>query len=210
MSERRKSETADDDRDDDDDEFNVVSGDDDDAVPYELFADGGDCSICGNEPGRIGIDPTVRGAYEGDPVLVGYACAAEQLKAAYDGVEGVGVIVEPFGEHSSHLYYRLDEMPAYQFVREDVEAMSWLMLTIGDECKRCGEQSRFALLTKDFVDQDLPENAQVFRNLDREIEHLCSGCAATHLVRSYEALQVPLVTADVPRGAMGILMPAGE
>jgi hypothetical protein len=101
-------------------------------------------------------------------------------------------------------------MPAYQFVREDVEAISWLTLTIGDECARCGEQSRFALLTKDFVDQKLPEDRQVFRNLERNIEHLCGDCAAAHLADVYKALRVRLVTAEVPRGAMGILMPTGE
>jgi hypothetical protein len=208
MADRRQDE----DTDEDDDEFNVVSGDfeDDESFPHDLFGDGGPCEACGNEPGRIGIDPTCRGAYDGEPQLVGFDCAAEQLKQAYGSVEGVGVIVEPFGEYAAHFYYRLDEMPAYQFVRDDVEAISWLMLTIGDACARCGQQSRFALLTKNFVDEDLPENEQVFRNLDRDIDHLCGACAATHLARSYEALQAPLVTVEVPRGAMGILMPTGE
>ena len=73
-------------------------------------------------------------------------------------MEGVAVIVEPFDDYSDHYYYRLDEMPAYQFVREDVEAISWLMLTIGDACARCGEQSRFVWLTRDFVEPSLPES----------------------------------------------------
>jgi len=209
MADRRRDDAA---GDDDDDEFNVVSGDDDDDeyIPHNLFGDGGPCDVCGNDPGRIGIDPTCRGAYDGEPLLACYACAPEQLKRAYADVEGVGVIIEPFGEYSAHFYYRLDEMPSYQFVREDTEAISWLMLTIGDACKRCGEQSRFALLTKTFVDEDLPENAQVFRHLDRDIEHLCAACTATYLAVAYKALQAPLVTVEVPRGAMGILMPTGE
>jgi len=209
MSHRRQDETDDA---EEDDGFNVVSGDDDDEayVPHNVFGDGGPCDVCGQEPGRIGIDPTCRGAYDGDPVLVGFACAAEQLSRSYEGVEGVAIIVEPFGEYTAHFYYRLDEMPAYQFVREDVEAISWLMLTIGDACARCGALSRFALLTRDFVDEELPEGAQLFRNLDREIEHLCSSCAATYLARVYEALQAPLVTVELPRGAMGVLMPTGE
>jgi hypothetical protein len=100
-------------------------------------------------------------------------------------------------------------MPAYQFVRDDVEAVSWLMLTIGDDCKRCGGQSRFALLTQAFVDEDLPEGQKVFRNLDRTIEHLCGSCAGTHLARACQSLGLPLVSVEVPRGAMGIIMPAG-
>lgn len=194
------------------DDFNIVSGDDDeeDGDGAPLFAEGAICDVCENEPGAIGIDPSCRGAYDGDPRLFGFACAPEQLASAYAGVEGVAVIVEPFGKFPAHYYYRLDEMPAYQFVREDVEAISWLMLTIGDDCARCGQQSRFALLTRDFVDQQLPENSTVFRHLDRPIEHLCAACAAAHLARSYQALRLPLVTVEIPRGAMGVLMPTAE
>jgi hypothetical protein len=209
---QRRGDRVDDDEQEDEDGLNVISGDDDgdDEETYDLFEEGGDCDVCGREPGRIGIDPTCRGAYDGDPVLVGFECAADQVNQTYAAVEGVAVIVEPFGKYPAHLYYRLDEMPAYQFVREDIEAISWLMLTIGDACARCGEQSRFALLTKDFVDQRLPENKQVFRNLDRDIEHLCGACAAAQLARAYQALRLPLITVEVPRGAMGILMPTGE
>jgi hypothetical protein len=192
------------------DEFNVISGDDEGGEEVQLFAEGGDCDICEREPGRIGIDPTCHGTYDGDPVLVGYECAAAQIKDAYASVDGVAVIVEPFGDYALHSYYRLDEMPAYQFVREDIEALSWLMLTIGDECSRCGEQSRFALLTKEFVDEALPEGERVFRNLDRDIEHLCRDCAAAHLARAYQTLRQPLVTVEIPRGAMGVLMPVGD
>lgn len=190
------------------DDFNIISEEDEDGEP--LFAEGGECDICENEAGRVGIDPTCRGAYEGDRVLAGFTCAPDQLKQQYGAVDGVAVIVEPFGKYAAHYYYRLDEMPAYQFVREDVEAISWLMLTIGDECARCGQQSRFALLTKDFVDQRLPEGKAIFRNLDSPIEHLCGDCAAAHLARAYQTLRLPLITVEIPRGAMGVLMPTGE
>lgn len=196
--------------DDDVDDFNVISEEDEDEEGAPLFAEGAECDVCENEAGRIGIDPTCRGAYEGDPVLAGFTCAPDLLKQHYAAVDGVAVIVEPFGKYTAHYYYRLDEMPAYQFVREDVEAMSWLMLTIGDECARCGQQSHFALLTKDFVDQRLPEGEPVFRNLDRPIEHLCSECAAAHLSRAYQTLRLPLITVEIPRSAMGVLMPTGE
>jgi hypothetical protein len=158
----------------------------------------------------VGLDPTCRGAYDGDPVFYGLKCLPEGLKAVYAGVEGVAVIVEPFGEYSDHYYYRLDEMPSYQFVREDVEAISWLLLTIGDACARCGEQSRFAWLTRDFVDPRLPENEPVFRNLEADIDHLCGPCAAGALASSYRSLELPLMTVELPRGAMGIMMPTGE
>ena len=192
---------------------NIYSADEDDEdgeFQGDLFAAGQMCDVCGAEEGRVGLDPTCRGAYQGDPVFYGFKCLPDGLKQAYAAVEGVAVLIEPFDEWSELYYYRLDEMPAYQFVREDVEAISWLMLTIGDECARCGEQSRFALLTKEFVDQKLPEDRQVFRNLDRNIEHLCGDCAAAHLADVYKALRVRLVTAEVPRGAMGIVMPTGE
>ena len=107
------------------------------------------CDVCQGEEGRVGLDPTCRGNYDdaGEPTLFGYNCLEQGLKEAYAGLEGVAAIVEPFGDFSAHYYYRLDEMPAYQFVREDVEAMSWLMLTVGDACARCGEQSHVAWLT---------------------------------------------------------------
>ena len=89
-------------------------------------------------------------------------------------------------------------MPAYQFVREDVEAISWLLLTIGDNCARCGEQSHFAWLTRDFVDVQLPENKPLFRNLDGEIEHLCGACAGAALVG---VVQVAGAAADDRRAA---------
>jgi hypothetical protein len=198
--------------DEDDDDFNIISGDDDeedDGDTWDPFAEGGSCAICGDEPGTIGIDPTCRDTYDGEPILLGDRCAPEQIKEAFAQVEGVGVIVEPFGAYASNVYYRLDEMPAYQFVRDDIEAISWLMLTIGDDCKRCGEQSRFALLTPNFVDESLPEGQRVFRNLERPIEHLCGACAGMHLARTCQSLGLPLITVEVPRGAMGILIPAG-
>ena len=199
--------------------LNIVSGDDDDEEPDEdeeddegadLFEEGQQCDVCAAEEGRVGLDPTCRGAYDGDPVLYGYNCLEKGLKDAYRPLEGVAVIVEPFGEYSAHYYYRLDEMPAYQFVREDVEALSWLMLTIGDKCARCGKQGHFAWLTRDFVDERLPEGKQAFRNLDKDIEHLCQECSASALAESYRSLGLPLMTVELPRGAMGILMPTGD
>ena len=196
----------------DEDGLNIVSGDDedDDADVEDLFEAGQTCDICQSEDGRVGLDPTCRGAYDGEPVLYGYNCLPEQLRSAYGRVEGVAVIVEPFGEYGAHYYYRLDEMPAYEFVREDTEAISWLLLTIGDNCARCGEQSHFAWLTRDNVDPKLPENAPLFRKLERGAELLCPACAATALASVYESLQLPMMTIELPRSAMGILMPTGD
>jgi hypothetical protein len=195
-----------------DDGPNIYSGDEEEDAEEQssLFEEGQLCDVCGATEGRVGLDPTCRGAYDGDPALYCFACLAGGLKEAYGTVEGVAVIIEPFDEWSEHYYYRLDEMPAYQFVREDIEAISWLMLTIGDACARCGEQSRMAWLTREFVDPKLPENQAVFRNLDRDIEHLCGPCAGQALARSYASLELPLMTVELPRSAMGIMMPTGE
>jgi hypothetical protein len=191
------------------DGLNITSGDDDEEFSG-LFGLGQMCDVCGAEEGRVGLDPTCRGAYDGTPVLYGFSCVAEGLRAAYAGVEGVGVIVEPFEEYTDIYYYRLDEMPAYQFVRDDVEAISWLMLTVGDDCGRCGEQSRFVWLTRDFVDPRLPENTAVFRNMDQDAEHLCGSCAGTALAAACKSLELPLMTVELPRSAMGIIMPTGD
>ncbi len=196
----------------DEDGLNITSGDDDDedeGEPQALFAKGQPCDMCG-QPGRLGIDPTARAQYDGVPALVCFGCAPAALKEAYAGVEGIAIIVEPFDDYSAHYYYRLDELPAYQFVRDDVEAVSWLLLTIGDACARCGEQSHVAWLTRDFVDAKLPENKPLFRNMDAEIEHLCNNCAAEALAASYASLNLPLITAEVPRAAMGIVMPTAD
>jgi hypothetical protein len=198
-------------REDEDDGLNIISEDDEDEEETAaLFAEGQLCDVCQHDRGRVGLDPTARGSYDGTPVLLCYECLEGGLKEHYGRVEGVAVVVEPFGEYSAHYYYRLDEMPAYQFVREDVEAVSWLLLTIGDQCERCSEQSRFAWLTRDFVDERLPENRPVFRNLDADIRHLCTGCAAAALAEVYRAMDLPLMTVETPRSAMGILMPTGE
>ncbi len=196
--------------DEDEDGLNVVSGDDGEEEVEDLFEEGQMCDLCESEEGRVGLDPTCRGTYEGDPVLMGYKCLEAGLKDAWAAVEGVAVIVEPFGEYNAHYYYRLDEMPEYEFVREDVEGISWLMLAIGDACARCGEQSHVAWLTRDFVDQKLPENKPVFRNLDGEIEKLCRACAAAALAESYSSLKLPLMTVELPKSAMGVLMPTGD
>jgi hypothetical protein len=196
----------------DEDGLNIVSDDDEEVEDDggELFEPGQVCDVCGKEEGRVGLDPTCRGTYDGTPTFLCFACLTPALQDAYKGVEGVAIIVESFDEYAQHYYYRLDEMPAYQFVREDVEAISWLLLTIGDNCARCGQQGHFAWLTRDFVDADLPENKALFRGLDGEIEHLCGSCAGAALAASYKSLELPLMTVELPRSAMGILMPTGE
>jgi hypothetical protein len=194
----------------DDDEFNIVSEDEEVVESPGLFAEGQVCDVCGADEGRIGLDPTCRGAYDGEPVLYCYGCAADGLKAAWDGVEGIAIVVEPFGDYSAQFYYRLDEMPAYQFVREDVESVSWMLLTIGDACARCGQQSHVAWLTQEFVDPRLPEGKPVFRNLDGDNEHLCNSCAAASLVEVMASMKLPLMTVELARGAMGVLMPTAE
>lgn len=193
-----------------DDDFNIISEDDEEEVEYPaLFVEGQPCDVCRREEGRVGLDVTCRGHYGGEPQLFCFGCLDQGLRDEYAKTEGIAVVVEPFWEYD-HYYYRLDEMPAYQFVREDVEAISWLMLTIGDKCARCDEQSRFAWLTTDFIIRDLPENEPVFRNLDQDIEHLCGNCMASQLAKSYAEMDAPLVTAELPRAAMGVLMPTGD
>jgi hypothetical protein len=200
------------------DEPNIISGDDehDDEDEggielEELFPPGERCHLCGAEAGTIGLDPSCHGMYDGDPSLLGHDCAESALRDAYGQSDGIAIVVEPFGKNNFHLYYRLDEMPAYGFSRSDIEAISWLLLTIGDPCARCGEQSHVAWLSQKFVDPSLPEgpDRDVFRNLDREIEHLCQGCAASALAAAYRKLNLPMLTIEVPRGAMGVVMPSG-
>lgn len=201
-------------------EPNIVSADDE-GEEYEpdeggieledLFALGERCHLCSAEDGRIGLDPSCHGAYDGDPVLLGHDCSENALKDAYGQNDGIAIVVEPFGKNNFHLYYRLDELPAYGFSREDIEGVSWLLLTIGDACARCGEQSHTAWLTTKFVDPALPEepDRNVFKNLDKDIEHLCRGCAAAALAAAYRKLDLPMLTVEVPRSAMGIMMPSG-
>jgi len=169
--------------------------------------------VCNRETGRVGLDATCHGNYAGEEglTLLGYNGLEQALKDAYAKTEGIGVIVEPFGENMYHLYYRLDELPAYQFPREDIEAVSWQMLSLGDACSRCGQQSHFAWLTTDFVDPDLPEDEDepVFRNMDKDYERLCRSCTAIALAKAYKDLKLPLITAELPRAAMGIMMPSG-
>ena len=212
---RTGSDEQDEQDEDEDDGLNVVSEDDadEDAEDEELFAPGDMCSRCESERGRVGLDPTCHGTYGGDagPELFGYNCLPQGLAEAYEKTEGIGVIVEPFGHNKFHLYYRIDEMPAYQFSREDIEAVSWVMLSLGDACSRCGEQSHFAWLTKEFVDQELPEDddTPVFRNLDGDFERLCRSCTAKALTAAYQKLNLPLMTVELPRSAMGVMMPSG-
>ena len=199
----------------DEDGLNILSDEDDeDGVEAEpVFLAGDTCWVCQEEPGRVGLDPSCHGAYPGgdDPILLGAKCLEARLIEAYAKNDGIAVIAEPFGENSLHLYYRIDEMPAYQFPREDVEGISWILLTIGGPCARCKEQSHFAWLAPAFVDPELPEEADrpVFRNLDAEFENLCRSCAAKALAKAYLALGLPLLNVELPRSAMGVMMPSG-
>src|SRR5437764_943327 len=56
----------------------------------------------------------------------------------------------------------------------------------------------------------IEEGKQTFGNLDKDIGHLCKECAASALAESYRSLGLPLMTVELPRGAMGILMPTGD
>ncbi|HEY8173715.1 MAG TPA: hypothetical protein VIH21_11570 [Dehalococcoidia bacterium] len=208
---RRREQESDDIKEDQEDGLNIISDDDEEDDEEPIFIEGQSCWVCSEEVGRVGLDPTCHGMYDGQTVLLGFNCLDAALKDAYAANDGIAAIVEPFGDNKFHLYYRLDEMPAYQFPREDIEPISWLLLTIGDNCARCGEQSHYAWLTPDFVDPELPEEEDraVFRNLDRDAEHLCAACTATALAASYRKLDLPLMTVELPRGAMGILMPSG-
>ena len=193
------------------DDLNIYSGDEDgEEETFDLFEPGQQCDICSSEEGRVGLDPTCRGNYDGEPVLYGYNCLDDGLKSQWAAVDGAAVVVEPFGDYSAHYYYRIDEMPAYSFVRQDVEALSWLLLSIGGPCAQCGEQSHVAWLTPEFVDARLPENEPVFRNLDGDVEHLCNEHASARLAEIYREIGLPLITAEVPRSAMGVLMPTGD
>jgi hypothetical protein len=199
--------------DEDEDGLNIISDEDDEADEEEgapLFEEGQRCDVCERNEGRVGLDPTCRGAYDGDPILYCFDCLGDGLRAAWRPLEGVAVIVEPFGEYTAHYYYRLDEMPAYQFVREDIEGVSWLMLTIGGPCARCGEQGHYVWLPPDAVDRRLPEGQAIFRDLGGNFEHLCPSHAADALARTYRELGLPLLTVELPRGAMGILVPTGD
>jgi hypothetical protein len=177
----------------------------------DLFAPGEKCQRCGTEAGAFGLDASCHGQYDGEPALLGRNCLEGALKDAYGQNDGIAIVVEPFGKNRFHLYYRLDEMPAYQFPRLDVEGISWLLLTIGDACARCGEQSHAAWLTTKFVDRNLPEDPDtpVFRNLDQDAEHLCWNCTARALASAYRKLNLPMLTIEVPRSAMGVMMPSG-
>ncbi len=198
--------------DEDGEGLNIYSGDDDEGEgePHDLFEEGQLCDLCGSAEGRIGIDPTCRGSYDGNPVFACFGCAPAALKDAFSGVQGISVIVEPFDDYDTIYYYRVDEMPAYSFIRDDIEAVSWLLLTVGDDCARCGEQSRHAWLTRDFIDPRLPEGEPVFRDTDRDCEHLCNGCAAAALAEACASMKLPLMTVEVPRSAMGLVIPAGD
>ncbi|MBI2724579.1 MAG: hypothetical protein HYX50_05900 [Chloroflexi bacterium] len=197
------------------DGLNILSGDDDEEDEDDratLFREGDLCWVCQQEPGRIALDPTCHGSYPGgDPVLLGHNCLAPALAETYGAMEGIAAIVVPLEGARNHLYYRIDEMPAYGFPREDIEPVSWLMLGLGDACSRCGEQSHIAWLTSNFVNTSLleEEGVAVFRNLDGDIERLCGSCAAGALAHAYAALRTPLLIAELPRSAMGILMPSG-
>jgi len=192
-----------------DDGLNIYSDDGDEQEFTELFVAGQPCDVCGAE-GRIGVDPTVRGTYEGSPVLGCLEHAPDLIRRAFDDVQGISVIVEPFGDYDAVWYYRLDELPSYQFVREDVEGVSWLLLAIGGPCSRCSEQSRHAWIPSDHVDPKLPEGRPVFRGIDGDFDMLCNRCASSALATACAELSLPLLSLEVPRGAMGLLIPTGD
>jgi hypothetical protein len=96
-------------------------------------------------------------------VFACFGCAPAALKDAFSGVQGISVIVEPFDDYDTIYYYRVDEMPAYSFIRDDIEAVSWLLLTVGDDRGAAASRASDAWLTRDFTDPR-PEGEPVFRD----------------------------------------------
>ena len=78
------------------DGLNIVNDEDEDdgEVIGDLFEAGQFCDVCSKEEGRVGLDPTCRGAYDGDPVFLCFGCLTGALQDAYKGVEGSAIIVE--------------------------------------------------------------------------------------------------------------------
>ena len=105
---------------------------------------------------------------------------------------------------------RLPWQPTPAYWSEVRPLLAAMNASLGDACARCGEQSHVAWLTPEFVDQKLPENRAVFRNLDADVEHLCQACTAAALAQAYRELELPLITVELPRSAMGVLMPTED
>jgi hypothetical protein len=98
-------------------------------------------------------------------------------------------------------------MPAYQFPR----IMTFDISAAAHDRRRLrAAASRVtAWLTPNFVDKNLPEDPDtpVFRNLDKDAEHLC-WTAPRPPSPPPTANSTPMMTAEVPRSAMGVMMPS--
>lgn len=172
-----------------------------------LFAEGQRCDACGVAEGRVGIDPTCGGVYDGTPAFVCYDCLGPALRREYERMEGIAVIVEPAAMFDTHDYYRIDEMAAYEFLQEDIDTVAWMLLATGGDCEECCEQSHVLWLPVDAIDVELPEDAPIFVNPEAPRRLLCGPCAADALAMAYRAAERRLWQVEVPRAAMGLLLP---
>ncbi|HXF52277.1 MAG TPA: hypothetical protein VNM43_11405 [Dehalococcoidia bacterium] len=172
-----------------------------------LFEEGQRCDACGVTEGRVGIDPTCGGVYDGTPTFVCYDCLQPALRRHYEAMEGIAVVVEPAALFDTHDYYRVDEMAAYEFLQEDIDTVSWMLLTIGGDCEECGEQSHVLWLPVEAIDVELPEDTPIFVNPEAPRKLLCGPCAADTLAQAYCAAERRLWQVEVPRAAMGLLLP---
>ncbi|HWQ27869.1 MAG TPA: hypothetical protein VNN12_02470 [Dehalococcoidia bacterium] len=172
-----------------------------------LFEEGQRCDACGVVEGRVGIDPTCGGVYDGEPTLVCYDCLGPALRRHYGAMEGIAVVVEPAAVFDTHDYYRIDEMAAYEFLQEDIDTVAWMLLEIGGECQQCGEQSHVLWLPIEAIDIELPDDTPIFVNPDAPRRFLCGTCAGEALARAYRASERRLLQVEVPRAAMGLLLP---
>lgn len=172
-----------------------------------LFVAGQRCDSCGAAEGRVGIDPTCGGAYDGEPTLVCHDCLEPALRRSYDAMQGIAVVVEPAAVFDTHDYYRVDEMASYEFLQEDIDAVSWMLLAVGGGCEECGEQSHALWLPVEAIDIHLPDDTPIIVNPEAPGRLLCGGCLAQTLTRAYRATGRPLLQVEVPRAAMGLLLP---
>ncbi len=173
-----------------------------------LFEEGQPCDLCGASEGRVGIDPTCQGEYDGAPEIACYRCLGPALRRHYEGMEGIAVVVEPAPGFDSHDYYRVDELREYDFLLEDIDTISWLLLGIGGDCDVCRKQSHVLWLPADAIDSRLPDDAPMFVNPGAEGRFLCGGCVADALTNAYRASERRLLQVETPRAAMGVLVPA--
>ena len=83
-------------REEDENGLNIVSDEEDDddegEMTGDLFEPGQLCDVCSKEEGRVGLDPTCRGQYDGDPVFLCFGCLTGALQDAYKAVEGVAIL----------------------------------------------------------------------------------------------------------------------